>query len=206
VAISGGFWTLARTAALLGRRAAWRKGLPALLFFTDPQRTPDIEAAMTALPPGSAVVFRTFGAADAEAQGKRLKSIARENGLFLLVGADAGLAARVGADGVHLPQRLAQRARRLKAIHPHWIVTAAAHSAGAARRALASGADAVVVSAIFPSNSPSAGAPMGPIRLASLVRAVGGPAYALGGVNNKTARRLKDAGLVGLAAVEALRT
>jgi thiamine-phosphate pyrophosphorylase len=185
---------------------AWRKGLPPLLFFTDPERTPDIEAAMTALPRGSAVVFRAFGAVDAEARGLRLRAMARKHGLLLLVGADAGLAARLGADGVHLPERLARQARRLKAAHPRWIVTAAAHSTGAARRALAMGADAVVVSAIFPSNSPSAGAPMGPIRLARLVRAAGGPAYALGGVNNKTARRLKDAGLVGLAAVEALRT
>jgi thiamine-phosphate pyrophosphorylase len=63
-----------------------------------------------------------------------------------------------------------------------------------------------VVSAIFPSNSPSAGAPIGPLRLARLVRAAGGPIYALGGINDKTARRLLPAGLVGLAAVEAIRT
>jgi thiamine-phosphate pyrophosphorylase len=206
LAISGGFWTLARTAALLERRAASRKGLPALLFFTDPVRTPDIEAAAAALPRGSAVVFRAFGAADAEAQGLRLRAITRRHGLKLLVGADADLAARLDADGVHLPERLAFRAHRLKASHRRWTITAAAHSALAARRGLAAGADAVVVSAIFPSNSPSAGPPMGPIRLDILARRAGGPVYALGGVNNKTAGRLKDAGLVGLAAVEALRT
>src|SRR5947208_746563 len=101
-AISGGFWTLARTAAFLGRRAAFRKGaarrpLPALLFFTDPVRTPDPEAVARRLPRGAAVVFRAFGAPDAEARGRRLASIARARGLILLVGADAGLAARVGA-------------------------------------------------------------------------------------------------------------
>jgi thiamine-phosphate pyrophosphorylase len=47
---------------------------------------------------------------------------------------------------------------------------------------------------------------MGPIRLAILARRLEGPAYALGGVDNKTARRLRDAGLVGLAAVDAFRT
>ena len=36
--------------------------------------------------------------------------------------------------------------------------------------------------------------------------AAGGPVYALGGINNKTARLLKSTGLVGLAAVEGLRT
>jgi thiamine-phosphate pyrophosphorylase len=76
----------------------------------------------------------------------------------------------------------------------------------AARRALAAGADAVVVSAVFPSASASAGPPMGAIRLAILVRRVRGPVYALGGIDIKKARLLKDTGLVGLAAVDAFRT
>ena len=151
-------------------------------------------------------MFRAFGAADAPARALRLRRIARARGLKLLIGADAALARAVGADGVHLPERLAHRARRLKAAHPCWIVTAAAHSTRAARHALAAGADAVVVSAIFRSNSPSAGPAIGPIRLALMVRAARGPVYALGGLNNKTARRLRDAGLVGLAAVEGFRT
>jgi thiamine-phosphate pyrophosphorylase len=158
------------------------------------------------LPRGAAIVYRAFGAADAVERGARLAGIARERGLTLLIGADAALAARVGADGVHLPERLAHRARRLKARNPRWIVTAAAHSAVAAHRALAAGADAVVVSAVFPSRSASAGAPMGAIRLAILARAAKGPVYALGGVTHEKARLLKDAGLAGLAAVDAFRT
>jgi thiamine-phosphate pyrophosphorylase len=195
---------LARTAQAIGRRASPGKPLPALLFFTDPQRTPDIEGAARRLPPGSAIVYRAFGDPGAEDQARRLVSIARRRKLLLLIGADAGLAGRVGADGVHLPERAARAISRLR--RPGWLLTAAAHSPMAARRALASGADAVVVSAIFPSRSPSAGAPMGPLRLAALVRSAGGAVYALGGVNDKTARRLLPAGLVGLAAVEALRT
>jgi thiamine-phosphate pyrophosphorylase len=150
------------------------------------------------------VVFRAFGAPDAEAQGRRLAGIARERRLILLVGADGRLAARIGAHGVHLPEQLADRAGPMTRARPDWIVTAAAHSLGAARRAARAGADAAVVSAVFPSRSPSAGAPIGTIRLAALTRAAGLPVYALGGVTNETARRLKDAGLVGLAAVEGL--
>lgn len=197
---------MARTAAFLGRRSGGRKALPALLFFTDPQRTPDPEAIARRLPAGAAVVFRAFGAADAEARGARLAAIARARKLILLIGADAALAQRLGAHGVHLPERLAQRARRLKAAHPGWIVTAAAHSPAAARRALACGADAAVVSSAFASRSPSAGKPLGPLRLAILVRRAGGPVYALGGIDNEKARLLKDTGLAGLAAVDGLRT
>jgi thiamine-phosphate pyrophosphorylase len=205
-AISEGFWSLARTAALLRpHEGAW-KGLPRLLFFTDPARTPDPEAVARTLPRGSAIVFRPFGAADARARGRRLRRIADERGLKLLVGADPALARALCADGVHLPERLAHAARRLKAARPDWIVTAAAHSPRAARRGLAQGADAVVVSAIFASASPSAGPAIGPLRLALLVRAAGGPVYGLGGINNKTARLLRGTGLVGLAAVDGFRT
>jgi thiamine-phosphate pyrophosphorylase len=197
---------LARTAAFLGRRSGARKGLPSLLFFTDPGRTPHPEAIARRLPPGAAIVFRAFGASDADARGVRLRAIARARGLRLLIGADAALAARLRADGVHLPERLAHHARRLKAAHPGWIVTAAAHSTLAARRGLAMGADAVVVSAVFPSRSASAGPPIGSLRLAILVRRAGGSVYGLGGIDNKKARLLKDTGLVGLAAVDAFRT
>lgn len=188
-----------RTARLLPARRALRKALPALLFFTDPVRTPEPEVVAARLPPGSAVVYRAFGALDAEVRARRLHAITQSRGLKLLIGLDAALALRIGADGVHLPERLAYRATALKRAHPDWIITSAAHSLRAARRR---GADAVVLSVALPSRSPSAGRALGPIRLATMVRATGLAAYALGGINNKTARRLLGAGLIGLAAVE----
>jgi thiamine-phosphate pyrophosphorylase len=174
------------------------------LFFTDPVRTPDPAAVARTLPRGSGIVFRAFGAKDAEAQARELKGIARARGLKLLIGADATLAGKIRADGVHLPERLADRARAVR--RPGWVITCAAHSLPAARRAAAAGADAAVVSVAFPSASPSAGPAMGPLRLALLARRAGLPVYALGGVNETTARRLKDAGLVGIAAVDGFKT
>ena len=56
------------------------------------------------------------------------------------------------------------------------------------------------------SRSPSAGAPLGPLRLAGIARAAGLPVYALGGVNDATAGRLRSLRLAGLAAVEGFRT
>lgn len=173
------------------------------MFFTDPARTPDPEAAAARLPRGGAVVYRAFGAPDAEARARRLRAITRARGLMLLIGQDWALARKVGADGVHLPERLAHRAGPLRRAHPSWIITTAAHSLAAARRG---SAHAVVISSAFPSRSASAGAALGPVRLAALVRTAERPAYALGGVNMKTARRLLDAGLVGVAAVEGLTT
>jgi thiamine-phosphate pyrophosphorylase len=182
------------------------KRLPRLLVFTDPARTPDVEAVAATLPAGAALVYRAFGALDAEPTARRLLKRVRARRGLLLIGADADLAARIGADGVHLPERTAGRARTLKAARPGWLVTAAAHSPAAVRRARAAGADAAVVSAVFPSRSPSAGAPIGPLRLAQIARHGGLPVYALGGVNDATAGCLRDLPLAGLAAVDGFRT
>lgn len=198
------FWDLRRTAWSLSRRAGLQKPLPPLLMFTDPVRTPDPVGAAAALPTGAAVVYRAFGASGAAETARALRQVARARGLVLLIGADAALAAACGADGVHLPERLSRQAGPLRRRHPGWLVTTAAHGLTAARRGLAQGAQAVVVSSVFPSNSPSAGAPIGPLRLAALARAAGGPVYGLGGINTKNARRLLASGVVGLAAVDGL--
>lgn len=203
---------MARIAHRLGRLA--RPGnpqghggaLPSLWLFTDPVRLPDPLAAAAALPPGSGVVLRTFGRPDVEALAPALAALARRRGLVLLVGEDARLAARIGAHGVHLPQRKLPDLARLRARHPRWRLSVAAHGMAALHRAERAGADAAFLSSAFASASPSAGAPVGPTRMASMARHVALPVYALGGVTAMTARRLVDVGVAGIAAVEALRT
>ena len=148
------------------------------------------------------MVYRAFGAPDAEAVAKTLRRLTRARGLYLLIGADETLAERVGADGVHLPERLAHRIVRLKHAHRGWLVSAAAHSQAAIRKARR--ADAVVLSAVFPSRSLSAGAALGPQRFARLALTSRAPVIALGGINSKNAPRLLSTGAAGLAAIEGL--
>jgi len=137
-------------------------------------------------------------------RGRRLVRLAHSRGILILAGADPALAAAIGADGVHLPERLAAKAGGLKQGRSRWIVTAAAHSRAAIVRARRAGADAALVSPAFESASPSAGRALGPVRFAELVRGAGLPIVALGGINAKTARRIARSGAAGLAAVEAL--
>lgn len=195
---------LAEAAAHLNRTAGLKKPLPPLLFFTDPQRTSEPAAIARRLPTGSAVVLRLFGAADAVDQARALRALTAERGVKLLIGADADLAAAVKADGVHLPERLASQAPDLRRTHPGWLITAAVHSEDALRLAAQAGADAAMVSPVFPSRSPSAGAPLGVERLTAMIAATDMPVYALGGVTAETAQYLKDSGAAGIAAVEAL--
>jgi thiamine-phosphate pyrophosphorylase len=193
-------WRAARR--LSGQSAG--AALPPLLLFTDPGRTPDPAAIAARLPRGAAVVFRPFGADDALERGRRLARVCRRRGLLLLVGADPWLAARLNADGVHLPERLSRRAGSVRALKARLLVTAAAHSLPAALSARRAGAQALVVSPVFASASPSAGRAMGTRALAGLIRRAGGPVYALGGVNARTIRALTHTGAIGVAAVEAL--
>ena len=190
--------TLSRAAA---RGKPGSRRLPPLFLITDPDRTPDPVALARLLPRGCGLIYRAFGAPKAKKTAKKLGRIARTRGLVLLIGADA-LRVR-GQAGAHLPERMAHRARALKAKRPGMLVTAAAHSLPAILRARRAGVDAVLVSAVFESGSPSAGKPLGPHRFAALVRAGGLPAYALGGVTTKNAPRLLGAGAAGLAGVEA---
>jgi thiamine-phosphate pyrophosphorylase len=193
-----------RSARRLGRRRAAGKRLPPLLFFVDPPRTPHPEQVIARLPPGSAIIFRTFGAADAAVRGAALAKAARRRGIVFLVGADVALAVRLRADGVHLPERMTARVGTVRALRRRFLVTAAAHGFPAALRARSCGAHAIVISPVFASASRSAGRPLGTLALASLVRRSKAPVYALGGVNPQTARRLHGSQIVGLAAVSAL--
>ena len=193
-----------RMALYLRRQASKRKGdvaIPPMWFFTDPTRTPDSAQIAERLPPGSGVVFRGFGRPGAGHEALRLADIARRRGLCLLIGQDAELAERVGADGVHLPERRLADARNLRRFNPSWLITGAVHDLCALRRAENAGCDAVFISAVFSSQSPSAGRPMGPFRFAALARRTSLPVFALGGVHARSARRLSEAH--GFAAIDA---
>jgi len=197
-----------RLSLRLGRKAAQRKApiaLPSLFFVTDPARTPDPTCIAERLPKGAGVIYRAFGAPDAATVAGALHRIARARGLILLTGADEALAAAIGADGLHLPQRLIHHGARLRARRPNWILTGAAHDARALHTAYLVGLDAALTSPVFASRSPSAAhGQLGPIRFANLVRQAHLPVYALGGVNMKTGRRLVLTGAAGLAAVDGL--
>jgi thiamine-phosphate pyrophosphorylase len=195
---------LSSAAAAFPPRTARGRVLPGLLFFTDPRRVAHPETVAERLPRGAGVVFRAFGASDAVDQGRRLRAVADARGLLLLAGAHPGLAEGIGADGLHMPERLSGEIPRLRAEHGRYLFTVAAHDSTAVQAAERAGADAVVISPIFPSNSPSAGAALGVEGLKALVAATTLPVYALGGVRAHTVTSLIGSGVAGIAAVEAL--
>lgn len=197
---------LFETAFALGRAHAkanpGRRALPPLLFLTDPDRTPEPWLQAGRLPPGAGVIFRAYGRPDALEVGRRLSGVCRTGRLVFLVGADADLADALEADGLHLPQRMVTQAPRFR--RPGWLMTGAAHSAGALADAASAGLDAALLSPVFTSASPSAGAPLGAEAFARLVADAALPVFALGGITRDTAPKLRVSGACGLAAVGGL--
>jgi 8-oxo-dGTP diphosphatase len=105
--------------------------------------------------------------------------LAHAAGARVLVNADAGLAGRAGADGVHLTSaQLAQLAHR----PPVDLVGASCHDAGDLARAHALGADFAVLGPVRPTPSHPGAADIGWDALAELMKDNPLPVYALGGL------------------------
>lgn len=204
---------LAKTATRLKRRypaansdlpGSRYTNLPALWLMTDAARLPAPQKAIAALPQDAGVIFRHYTLADRAALGAELRALCARRRLPFLVAGDLRLALALRADGVHLPEMQARQAGAIKRRAPQLWVTVAAHSLPALRRAQAAGADAALLSPIFPTQSHPGGAIIGPHRFARLVGAIALPVYALGGVNEENAARLNASGAFGIAAISAL--
>jgi thiamine-phosphate pyrophosphorylase len=191
---------LSAIARAVHARGRGGRGLPAGLAFSDHARWGDPLALIARLPRGFGFVLRHGGQPALIAQSRAIARICRRRGIKLLIGADIALARRLRADGVHLPERLAGQAHR---VPKRWIVTVAWHPATAA--APPNVADAIVMSPVFPSRSPSARLTLGPRLAERAARRVGLPCYALGGVTAKTARGLVSRHWIGLAAIDGFR-
>lgn len=169
-----------------------------LVLMSDPQRTPDILALAAKMPAHSALIYRHFGAPGLEID---LRRITRARGVQFLIGNDPDLAESCGADGVHFTRRtLGSTLAHWRAKHPDWIISAAGYKDQLDPRPLAV-LDALFMSPVFQSFSPSAGPPMGLTALSALTEYYDCPVFALGGVNQDNAASLIGSGIAGIAAI-----
>jgi len=188
----------------LGRKNRTR-ALPTLWLMTDAVRLKDPVRAVLTLPRGSGVIVRHMENGARRALAEKLAPQCRRLGLKLLIAGDWRLAARINADGLHLPELQA----RVGVIAPamHWqrrtrsFLTTAAHNFAAMTRGARLGADAVILAPVFTTASHPTARTLGPTRLAALVRKVRCPVIALGGITRRTAPRLLDSGAQGIAGI-----
>jgi thiamine-phosphate pyrophosphorylase len=201
-----------RCRATVDSRQRSRPALPPLLLLSDEERLPDPSEAVSRLPRGSAIIVRHYGLPKAERQAllRKLRAVSRVRGVRLIVAAtdvaDIGLAHAVRADGLHLPEWRVRRgfADVVRGYQPRWLVTAAAHSIPAMRRAAALGVDAVLLSPVFSTSSHAGARPLGVLRFAAWARTSRTPVYALGGLTDRSAARLRGTAVCGFAGIGGL--
>jgi thiamine-phosphate pyrophosphorylase len=191
---------------------------PRIILVTDPVFGDDgivrcVEAVARALPAGTLSVQlrdKQRALVSLRVFASRLRLVTRAVGASLVVNGDARLARDVGADGVHLGKGAGtvQDARAVCGAAA-WI-SVSAHSDGAVRRGAGDGADAVLVSPVFPSRPPSIhstakeGRGLDALRSAHAIAAGKLAVYALGGVDGENARACAEAGADGVALIRAL--
>ena len=196
-----------RAAGAIGLERGSQCRLSPLVMMTDPQVHKDVVAAARAMPKGAAIIYRHFGEPRRAEIAAELRQITFARKQQLLIGNDPALAKTCGADGVHFTRDAALTAPMLwRARCPDWLMSMAGIKEvedGEGDYIDYSGdlsvLDGLMVSAVFASNSPSAGRPIGVKRLLSIAAVLGAPIYALGGVNERTAEALEGCGLSGIA-------
>lgn len=153
------------------------KPLPNIWLLSDARNDAALERALRRLPRGSGFIFRHYHLPEPErlARYRVLSSIARRRGLAVILSGSAALARRWRADGAYGAEIGA--------------ALATAHSLRELRHA--GRATAVLLSAVFPSRSHPGGKVLGPLRFRLLAARSPVPVIALGGMNARSAHRLK---------------
>ncbi|VBB69835.1 Mutator mutT protein (7,8-dihydro-8-oxoguanine-triphosphatase) / Thiamin-phosphate pyrophosphorylase-like protein [invertebrate metagenome] len=186
-----------------------RRLWPTLLMLTRDE-TPEMQYAAASLQQGSGgIVLRAYnlGPEARLALGRDLSRLCRVRRLLFLVAVrdntDLAMAARIRADGLHMPEWVA----RQQSIAPviGWcrryrrILTVAAHGPQGLARGQQLGADAALLSPVFHTVTHIKTRPIGPVRFAALCRTVPLPVIALGGVRSYNVRRLLYSKAIGVA-------
>jgi thiamine-phosphate pyrophosphorylase len=186
-------------------RGGKRGQLPPLLVMTDPDRTGRPLDLAEGVKPGSALIYRHYGAPNRFDTGRKLADLAARRGFVLLVSADLVLADRIRCEGrvvgIHWPEKWLHLAARQRGRGDRRLFTASAHNPAAAYAAAKVGVDTVIYSPVFRSTSPSAGTAKGVHAVSSLARSCAVGIHALGGVNLRTGPQLIGLGLSGIACV-----
>lgn len=173
---------------------------PPVFWMTDPDRTPAIENTIHKMPSNWAVIYRHFGQSNRVEEAKQLSSLCKRRKILFLVANDPRLAKQCRADGVHWPHVNLQQARYWRDAFE--IMTVSAHSGRELRQLPPNIFSAVLLSCVFPSNSPTAGTPVGAHRFRAMAKASPLPCYGLGGIDENNAQRITSAG--GLAMVSTI--
>ncbi len=159
--------------------------LPLLWLLGDERNDAALEHTLQKLPHGSGFIYRHYHLSDGPRHTRfdELSALARTLGHQVILSADAAIAQAWGADGIYgPPQSMANAAGLMRLVTVH----DAAEIAAANRI----GADAALLSPVFPTRSHPGAPALGPAGFRELAKLAKMPVIALGGMTAETAREL----------------
>lgn len=173
---------------------------------TDHSAQGDARDLIPHMPRGSILCLRDYDMQERTAYASELSALARASNIRFMVAGDVRLAIAVRAWGVHIPEGLWRRdiSGQMLGRSRGLAVSTSVHSTIAARALVVEGcvrADLAVVSPVFQTNSHPDAIPLGPIGLARILRHLRVPAYALGGITERTVPGLAGLPVCGVAGI-----
>lgn len=146
-----------------------------------------LDAAIRALPRGSGVIFRHYHLAphDRAVRFAEVQRLCRRCGHLAVLAGSARQARRFGAIAAYgPPSRLARGPTTIRLVTAHSLAEIAA--------ALRARADAVLLSPVFPTRSHPGARSLGSLRFRLIAARSPVRVIALGGMNQRTAKRLRS--------------
>jgi len=174
------------------------KNLSKAFFITDSQSFDPLPIIST-LPANIGIIIRDYEHPHRAQYAKTIRALTKNT---VLVAKDVALAEKIKADGVHLPQFMVNELADVKAAHPEWVVTAAAHDMESTVQAERSGAHIVFLSPIFLTSSHPEQQPLKTAEILEITKKYTN-VYALGGINSYNLAMLAELGFAGFSAISA---
>ena len=163
------------------------QSLPSLWLLSDERNDKGLSAALKRLPRGSGFIYRHYHLPDPDRYHRfhALRRIAKARGHTVILADSAMTATEWGADGIYgAPLSLWPRRAGL-------LQLATAHGPREIAEANRKGADAVLLSPVYPTRSHHGATTLGPARWGALAKLSNAPAIALGGMTSAGAARLR---------------
>lgn len=138
------------------------------------------------------------------AEAERFVALCRRKGAVSIINDNVEIAAKTGADGVHVGQEDLAAGRVRALLGPDKLIGVSAHTVAEALAAQAAGADYLGTGAAFVTGTKADAKPISKETIRAITAAVDIPVVAIGGISRDNILELKGCGLDGVAVVSAL--
>ena len=138
------------------------------------------------------------------AEAERFVTLCRRKGVVSIINDNVEIAARTGADGVHVGQEDLAAGRVRDVLGPDKIIGISAHNVEEALAAQAAGAASLGTGAAFVTGTQTDATPLSRDTIRAICDAVDIPVVAIGGITRDNILELKGCGRDGVAVVSAL--